>query len=479
MVGLPRSRGCLNCRRSKKSCPLEPGACSRCISKGLECGGYERERVFLHHDQNTEANSITVTYRKQQVKPPSPPSSFSPALLPLSTSMKLAQTAFVDNYIGLFLSNYLPTGIPTHTSRWSRQCSWIEEAYNQHRSARVLELSLLSLGLYTAGEPKLALKTYGLALAQLNSALGSRNGPKDNYIFAACKFMCLFEVFHGDSNDKVPQSYRWFGHTRGQAAILASRGPCDYQSGLSHQLFLDTRYPLLILAVSTRQRFQFNTAEWRTLPWAQNPKSQHEKLLDILADLTEILADTDQMRACESAIADGHLSSEDLVASCYKLDDTLRKWFLESVPLKEFQDVGGTVNGPLDGEDINFAHSTILFWTTTLILHATMASLLNIPMSECPSEIDPKPYLRKLAIALPYFWTPMAGSRGTSMAAFPLGAAFEVAQSAPAHFAFELALLIKLITRTDGQTIKKFLSSIQKTTAGLALTGSSHEVPKC
>lgn len=54
-----------------------------------------------------------------------------------------------------------------------------------------------------------------------------------------------WQVFHGSDDDALLQGYKWHSHLSGQVAIVLSRCPYDYQTGVSHQLFVDGRYPLV------------------------------------------------------------------------------------------------------------------------------------------------------------------------------------------------------------------------------------------
>lgn len=106
----------------------------------------------------------------------------------------LAQTAYVEKYISEFLYKYMPTGRRPTADYSGTSCDWIEVAHQLHTSETAIQLSLLSMGLFAAGEPRYALQSYSRALRMLQSALRSPGRVQDDTILATCKLLGLFEV---------------------------------------------------------------------------------------------------------------------------------------------------------------------------------------------------------------------------------------------------------------------------------------------
>jgi hypothetical protein len=186
MVGVPgRSKGCSTCRKRKKGCDRKRPACTQCLAAGLGCGGYERERVFLNHNQDTKAESGAVVYRKKPVDTAhAPPDGDVDIVLP----HELAQTAYIEKYISMFLSEYLPPSC----SASSRD--WMAIAHGLHTSEKAIQLSLLSFGLFAAGKPEPALYSYSGALRKLQAALRDEGRTQNDSILATCQLLSLFEV---------------------------------------------------------------------------------------------------------------------------------------------------------------------------------------------------------------------------------------------------------------------------------------------
>ncbi|KAI0817117.1 hypothetical protein GGR55DRAFT_672960 [Xylaria sp. FL0064] len=456
MVGVPgRSKGCSTCRRRKKGCDRKRPICTQCSSAGLECGGYERKRIFLNYTQYAETKAVVYRKGSEQTEQ-TPGGGATSIVLPDG----LAQTAYVENYISIFLQRYLPT------NRWSSSRDWIEIAHELHTSDQAIHFSLLSLGLFAAGESQYAIQSYCHALHKLGTGLCIPSRAQSNSTLAACKLLGLVEIFHGTEKNALLQGLKWNHHVSGLLAIINTRSPYLYQSGVSHQLFADGRYPLFAAAIGNRQRAPLNTPEWRTIPWEKEPKSPMHKLYDFMADLSEILAGTDDMRCCEDPVWKAGLR-EKLIRTCQCLDQSLKDWLKESGPLTTFNDGNKILIEPFGPSDLPLAHMTLLYWTLYIILYSTLISIYDPPLSVIPAEIDPAPYLRNIANALPYFWSTDAGLCGAALAAIPWGLSLQVAYATPHRFPEEIMLLEQFASQ-DGapKMILQFLNSLQRDSGG-------------
>ncbi|KAI0445741.1 hypothetical protein F4803DRAFT_506268 [Xylaria telfairii] len=459
MVGVPgRSKGCSTCRKRKKGCDRGRPTCTQCFNAGLECGGYQRDIVFLNHTQVTKAAAVPVVYRKESPKR----SGHSLAgITDIALPNGLAQTAYIEKYISIFLTDYLPEGRSlTGPSR-----DWIEIAHGLHTSSKATQLSLLSLGLFAAGETQYALQSYCFALRKLQTSLSVPCQTQNDSTLATCQLLSLFEIFHGADDNVLLQGRKWHSHLSGLLAIIQARSPSAYQSGASHQLFVAGRYPLLIAAIKERRRFPLNTPEWRTIPWEKEPKSYMDKLYDIMADMCEILVDTDEMRSCDDHIQKTKFHAE-ILRACQCLDERLQNWFKEAGPLADFHDSNGISINPTGPSNLLLAHMTVLYWTTYIVLYSTLISIHDPPLSEVPADISIAPYLRGVANALPYFWSQGAGLCGANLAASPWGLCLHIVYGSPHSYPEEMALLQQFAIKQKGAvTVLQFLDSLQRSTA--------------
>ncbi|KAI1360398.1 hypothetical protein F5Y08DRAFT_317370 [Xylaria arbuscula] len=448
MVGVPgRSKGCSTCRRRRKGCDRKHPVCTQCSSAGLECGGYGRERIFLN---STQANTIPVIYRK------SPGQVLGDTALP----NKLAQSAYVEKYISIFLDKYFPA------NRLGSSHNWIEIAHKLHTSDDAVQFSLLSLGLFAVGESQHAIQSYSRALRKLQTGLSLPSQAQSDSTLVACKLLGLLETFHGTDGDPLSQGFKWHSHVHGLLAIINTRSPSLYQTGMSHKLFAEGRYFLLVAAIKNRQRVPFNTPEWRTIPWEKEPKSPMDKIYDLMADMSEILASTDEMRCCDNPALKANLHQKVLEATS-SLDRSLQGWHREMGSLKNFDDSDDKIPQNLSSSsDLSLAHMTLLYWTVYLLLYSNIISIHDPPLLNIPTEIDPLPYIRNVSNALPYFWRNGAGSCAANMAALPWGITLQVAYATPNRYVEEILLLERFIMQETGaKIILRFLDSLQRDSA--------------
>ncbi|KAI0165044.1 hypothetical protein GGR57DRAFT_221950 [Xylariaceae sp. FL1272] len=458
MVGVPgRSKGCSTCRRRKKGCDRAHPICGQCSNAGIECGGYQRERIFLNHNQGTEASSALISYRRTSSSPP------------LIQSETLLKSAYIESCISTFLNEYLPaygqaSVRPTSTAAHD----FVEIAHQLHTSDKGIQHGLLSLSLCARGQTNNGFEAYGRALRRLNTTLRSPGRAQSDSALILCKLLGLFEIHFGSLiPDGFSQSQNWEGHVLGQLAILQARSPYDYQTGQSHALFADGRYAFLMAAIKSRTRCPLNTPEWRTIPWEKHPKSNMHKLLDILADLSEILADIDEMRTGDSTETPERKA--EIMGACWDADLQLRIWYEAAKPLKVFHDDNDVLYEPCGTDDVAFAHMTVTYWTIYGILYNTIYSLLDGSPVDYPESINPRGYLRKVALAIPYFWRPGIGTSGAHMAAFSLGFGLHVSYTSMHLFDEERKLFHATIIQPDVESTFRFLDSLQKTSATLDL----------
>ncbi|KAI8946406.1 hypothetical protein F4801DRAFT_64146 [Xylaria longipes] len=470
MVGVPgRSKGCSTCRKRKKGCDKVRPTCTQCSNAGLKCGGYQRDIVFLNHTQDTKA--VPVVYRKE---PPERSGHLHGGITDIALPNGLAQTAYIEKYISIFLMKYLPEGRCLTANGLGPSRDWIEIAHELHTSDKAIQLSLLSLGLFAAGQSQYAIQSYCLALRNLQTTLSVPVRAQNDSTLATCQLLSLFEIFHGADENLLLQGRKWRTHLSGLLAFIQARSPSAYQSGVSHQLFADGRYPLLIAAIKERRRFPLNTLEWRTTPWEKEPKSCMDKLFDIMADLCEILASTDEMRCCDDPVQKANLHAE-VLRACQDLEESLQSWLKEAGPLTVFRDSNGIAINPTSPSDIILAHMTVLYWTIYIVLYSTLISIHGPQLSEVSADIDPAPYIRSVANALPYFWSRGAGMCGANLAASPWGLCLHIIYGSPYSYPEETALLEEFamqqsfMQQNGAFAVLQFLDSLQRSTAGAEL----------
>ncbi|KAI0482410.1 hypothetical protein GGR56DRAFT_185087 [Xylariaceae sp. FL0804] len=472
MVGVPgRSKGCETCRKRKKGCDRKR-PCSQCVALGLACGGYERPTVFLNRNQATEASSTLVSYRKQE-RPGFPRAGPGFTTDDIVLPYTLTRSAYSEKYIGTFLADYFPsTQVLNTASQDYSSCDCIGTIYGLDVQAGTVHLSLLALSLFSLGQrdgdaslKAQGLRSYGYALTEVSRALSMPSHAGYEDALAASMTLSLFEMMYGGCHDnRLTQSRNWLMHLKGQIAIMKARGPLHYRSGSSHQLFVAIRYLHLFSAIKDRKHFSFNSHEWRTIPWELIEKSHLDKLLDLLADMTEVVVDTDSMRAAGDPALRKAWQMQ-IQTTCWELDEQLRDWLEQHGPLKAFYSPDGRLVDPNGVADVALAHRTVTYWATLIILYTVLASISN----ESDGMLYHQRYIeytRALARSLPYFWLPGAGKMGTYLATFPLGMCMHLMYALDMDLEEKRPLEQLLLSSNVRSTVLQFLNSLQRDCAG-------------
>ncbi|KAH6603181.1 zn2-c6 fungal-type dna-binding domain [Trichoderma cornu-damae] len=124
MVGVPgRSKGCVTCRRRKKGCDKNVPSCHQCIRSGLQCGGYERDLVWVNTTpdgddagkampQPPDAKMSSTQQRPWRViyTTKTAYNKNSNATTTVALHDSLARSAREELYFGMLISTALPYG---------------------------------------------------------------------------------------------------------------------------------------------------------------------------------------------------------------------------------------------------------------------------------------------------------------------------------------------------------------------------------
>ncbi|KAM0327486.1 hypothetical protein ACHAQA_005774 [Verticillium albo-atrum] len=190
MVGVPgRSKGCNTCRRRKKGCDQQRPVCGQCLKAGVECTGYDRQRVFINASKPIDGQALTVT----RVSPPAHD---------VSLHSSLARSAYEVKYLDLFWQIYLPSGqaFTPYASGYSIG-GWTAVARDLFHTDDALRKSLLAMCLGTLGREggeqwmiREGLRSYTQALGEMTSGLRSPEKRKSDAFLIASRLMGLYEV---------------------------------------------------------------------------------------------------------------------------------------------------------------------------------------------------------------------------------------------------------------------------------------------
>ncbi|KAK6447411.1 hypothetical protein FP744_10003661 [Trichoderma asperellum] len=167
------------------------------------------------------------------------------------------------------------------------------------------------------------LQVYNWTVQEMIRAVKEPNRAKSDSLVLTARLIAFYELYFGPDGD--PRLAGWQRHSEGQLAMFLARGPTSFVSRAAHQLFVDSRINLTLLAIRQRAVSPFSGDEWNTLPWATIEKSTKDKLIDIMSSIPYILTLLDSLTMSDSQDAIDELL-EMIWRQCQNAEAALAMW---------------------------------------------------------------------------------------------------------------------------------------------------------
>ncbi|KAL7921308.1 hypothetical protein ACQKWADRAFT_327803 [Trichoderma austrokoningii] len=417
MVGVPgRSKGCVTCRRRKKGCDQNVPSCNQCTRAGLECGGYERDLVWVNTTppnrskapasssrgkgssaQLTQQRPWRVMYTAQPENNNNGNNSNSNkrnnnsnnnnanANINIALHDSLVRSAREELFFNKLISTALPYGhllsaraSDTLTNGW---VSAVSAYYDKEPAIRYASLAM-SAGFMGVEENRKQItqssqitlqgfESYSRAVVEMVRGLNDPTRSQNNGIIVAARILQFYELFFGKAPD-------WRAHIEGQLSLFLARGPKSFMAGQSHQLYVDGRILIVMLSIGRRAKSPLHTKEWRTIPWRDIPKSTKDKLIDILEDVPFMLIAYDKLCACQDPGRFAELRHTVLI-NCEQIASSLDVWEKEAGPILrqfDYTFVGSPLPSPKDDTEFGLVYISGCYWGARLMLYSTLGMTL-------------------------------------------------------------------------------------------------------
>lgn len=111
----------------------------------------------------------------------------------------------------------------------------------------------------------------------------------------------------------------------GIARLSQLRGPLKAASGHAHTSFLQCRIAQLASSLSSRKASMFQSHEWRSVPWTYTPKTDRDRIFDILLIVPGVVEASDG--AIRSRSSSSRLQAMNSLLQIHTLLDTWRHDF--------------------------------------------------------------------------------------------------------------------------------------------------------
>ncbi|KAI5859341.1 hypothetical protein GGS23DRAFT_607564 [Durotheca rogersii] len=319
MVGVPgKYKGCNTCRARRVACDNARPLCKKCTDFGRECGGYERETVFIVGTPDDKGRCSSHPPRNQQGgKRTREKESRQPEKLALA-SIQPPQPAWADVIsLSSKLGSYRVRFIALQTDLGS-----VVQARN--RASRGNNEVTLSLGGFRALDvcPTFSQEPFSLkshCFVHLPSK-GGRESAGDGQ-----EGSCLF-LYEQNSSAAYRNEASW-----NDPAALADRiresGPTAYQSFPEHHFFARVYRPNAIwAALLNRQPSFLCSPEWTVVPWERHPRTPLDDLLDIVVLLPSLFSRTDRIPLLEPTPV-RYLKAKELLNNCVNIERQFDIWY--------------------------------------------------------------------------------------------------------------------------------------------------------
>ncbi|KAM5376399.1 hypothetical protein ACJZ2D_005453 [Fusarium nematophilum] len=444
MVGVPgRSKSCSTCRKRKKRCDRTIPTCNQCVKAGLPCEGYARDVIFVH--ATTTACPVSSRDGPQQ-RPWF--TQYSKQARTVALPDPLVRSAREQLYLGHFWSAMLPGGrmfspeAATMSSvGWTRL---VGEFYDSEPSLRYVSLASAMAALAAQNQDHSmrlrALQTYNASVCELGRRLAQRRPDRQESLIVTARLMASFDLVF--VMDRDPRVIAWRGHSEGQQAMFLGRGPDAFTSGAAHQLFVDARINLAMLAIGRRETSPFSSHAWKTIPWSLQPKSIMDKLQDIMQDIPGLL---ELINPLEPGLQEARGV---VISRCRDMEQALEIWACEARPdLFRFDYTCVNLPIPIPKTDTEFAllHLSIIYWFIQSMMYSiwAFASASNEAREMLTSSVS------KGAHAIPLLFEPGGGiaENISGLLALSISLRYFITMERPGRRSEELQSLCNILDR--------------------------------
>ncbi|KAI0440854.1 hypothetical protein F4803DRAFT_577112 [Xylaria telfairii] len=364
MVGVPgKYKGCNTCRIRRVKCDNTRPFCKKCIDYGRECGGYERETVFIVGTQDDKGRVGSHPPRNVQASrgTQSEASTQHAARLEFTVAEPL-QPAWNETVL-------LKSGTTSQLVRIVARHADLDSAIEHSGpSPEVHGVSLSFLGSLpldvapTFREEDFNMKSFCFV-----------NSPEagDDMTPGSDEKVCLF-LYQQNSSTMYTKEPTL-------ADTIRELGPAAYQTFPAHHFFARVYRPSAIwAALLNRQPSFLCNPEWTVVPWEHYPRTSFDDLLDIVVLLPSIYSRADHITPLD-ANADRQLRARELLENCVNIEAQFDIWL--SVVQQRTRS------------------STVPYWVAD---HAESAS--HLPFNEPLSFASPL-----LCLVHVYYWTVLIG----------------------------------------------------------------------
>lgn len=429
-----------------EQCDLQEPTCGQCKERGIVCGGYDADRIFIYQDGGTSQRPKirdATTNRHLAHRIPGMQLSVSkasesavrdrqqPRTISIMLPESLMRSAYSEKTLDAFIQMYIPRGHHRTTNGERKELVDILPILAVRDEA--LQLAILAIGTAALGKSsndegltRQGKAFYGKALTETAVALRNPARARTEPMLMVPRIMALFEIlFCADPSSPI-QANSWLSHAMGEVILITSISPGAYaETDIAHTLFVNARFRILISAIRTRKASILDKEEWKTLPWTNRIKTSNDVLIDVFCGTTELLEavellDTQVLGSERTERLRAHT-----IARAWTLHLQLQDW-LATNPSEIYTPPLTDSFSPITFPNLDLACQTLRYWVISLLVYSCLDIVVGIkPDSDCdithPNRPHPRMFARLIARSVSYFFEEQHGITGATTISFPLG----------------------------------------------------------
>ncbi|KAI0013959.1 hypothetical protein F4779DRAFT_639100 [Xylariaceae sp. FL0662B] len=318
MVGVPgKYKGCNTCRARRVACDNGRPFCKKCTDYGRECGGYERETVFIVGTPDDKGRCSSHPPRNQQS----------------SRKAKDTENQQVENLEFTATQPWQPAWADTITLSSAAGSQPVRLVALQKKlesairpSSRSSQGNGVTLSLSDPRpldvSPTFSQEGFNLkAHCLIHLPTTDRSQTADN----SWEGLCLF-LYEQNSSAAYSNEPPWKDPVALGDQIRES-GPAAYQFFPEHHFFARVYRPSAVwAALLNRQPTFLCSPEWTVVPWEHLPRTPLDDLLDIVVLLPSIFSRADRIIPLEPSPS-RHLKAKDLLSNCVNIETQFDIWY--------------------------------------------------------------------------------------------------------------------------------------------------------
>ncbi|KFY70125.1 hypothetical protein V499_09447 [Pseudogymnoascus sp. VKM F-103] len=428
MVGVPgKFKGCNTCRTRRVKCDNARPKCQKCVASGRECGGYERQMIFIVGTTNERGRCSSHPHRsiltaKQKMEKE------KERERERERELSRPQVDWQSHSEGEHSSTLPPTPTPINgTPTPEISCAFLHSPSLSLNPSFEAEGEAFSLPGLTHSLPEFSdpdstreFSLHAYSFVREPEAT-HRSRPADGDVNPRARKKAHLEVDtystsrngHAEPVTTLLFVYNSTGAPAGEAgpfhclhggtsSEIKSRDPSSFQKFPAHQFFANLYRPFACFdAMSRRQATFLARPEWCAAPWEDIPKTAMDRLLDIQVMLPGIFERARRTEAFPPS-AYRRLKAKDLLDNCTRLDKSFEEWYSDlksqsdgplywtvdaahSFNPKHRNELNALFPTALEFIDINTALLHLNYWAALCLFYQTIQQVQQNCMEVAPS----------------------------------------------------------------------------------------------